>query len=192
MAGLSLQKGQSLSLTKAAPSMAHANVGLSWDVNKFAGSDFDLDASAILLDASGKVPSDAYFIFFNQPASPDGSVKSLGDNRTGAGEGDDETIQVDLADVPANIEKIEIVVSIYDAANRGQNFGGVENAAVRVYDADTSEEIARYDLTEDYSVETALVFGELYRHNGEWKFKAIGQGFADGLEGIAREYGVNV
>ena len=167
-------------------------VGLGWDVRTTTGTDFDLDASAIMVKADGKVVSDSHFIFFNNKTSPEGSVEHTGDNLTGAGEGDDESIKVDLVAVPAEVDKIVFPVSVYEAEQRSQNFGQVRNAFIRVVNQQGSTEIARYDLTEDASTETAMVFGELYRNGAEWKFRAIGQGYASGLNGIARDFGVNV
>ncbi|GAB2929001.1 MULTISPECIES: calcium homeostasis/redox stress adaptation protein [Streptomyces] len=190
--GVSLSKGGNVSLTKEAPGLTAVIVGLGWDIRTTTGTDFDLDASALLLDASGKVSSDANFVFFNNLKSPDGSVEHTGDNLTGEGEGDDEQIKVNLAAVPAEIEKIVFPVSIYDAENRQQSFGQVRNAFIRVVNQAGEAEIARYDLSEDASTETAMVFGELYRHGAEWKFRAIGQGYASGLRGIAQDFGVNV
>ncbi len=189
---VSLTKGGNVSLTKEAPGLTAINVGLGWDTNAFSGADFDLDASAILTGASGKVVSDAHFVFFNNLKSPDGSVSHTGDNLTGEGEGDDEMIQVNLAVVPAEVEKVVFPVSIYDADVRGQNFGMVRNAFIRVVNQANGSEIARYDLTEDASSETAMVFGELYRNGTEWKFRAVGQGYASGLRGIAQDFGVNL
>lgn len=190
--GVSLTKGGNVSLSKEAPGLTAINVGLGWDVNTFSGGEFDLDASAIMLGANGKVISDSHFVFFNNLKSPDGSVTHTGDNLTGEGDGDDEVIQVNLAGVPAEVEKIVFTVSIYDAETRGQNFGGVRNAFIRVVNQSGGAEIARYDLTEDASVETAMVFGEVYRHGAEWKFKAVGMGYASGLRGIAQDFGVSV
>ncbi|MBD8059647.1 TerD family protein [Cellulomonas sp. JH27-2] len=189
---VSLSKGGNVSLTKEAPGLTGVVVGLGWDVRTTTGADFDLDASAILLDAAGKVPSDAHFVFFNNLKSPEGSVEHLGDNLTGEGEGDDEQVKVDLSAVPAEVQKIVFPVSIYDADSRGQNFGQVRNAFIRVVNAAGGAEIARYDLSEDASTETAMVFGELYRNGAEWKFRAVGQGYASGLAGIARDFGVNL
>lgn len=189
---LSLTKGGNVSLTKLAPALTAVTVGLGWDVRTTTGADFDLDASALMCGTDGKVRSDAHFIFFNQLRSPDGSVEHTGDNLTGEGEGDDEAINVNLATVPADVDKIVFPVSIYDGPNRGQSFGQVTNAFIRVVDRSNNVELARYDLTEDASTETAMIFGELYRHGGEWKFRAVGQGYASGLAGIARDYGVNV
>ena len=174
---ISLQKGGNVSLSKEAPGMQKMLIGLGWDVRATDGADFDLDGSAFLLNASGKVRSDADFIFYN---------------RTGEGEGDDETIIVELNKVPADVEKIAVAVTIHDAAARGQNFGQVSSAFIRCVNQDNGTEIARFDLSEDASVETAMIFGEIYRHNGEWKFKAIGQGFKGGLGPLAKNYGVNI
>jgi tellurium resistance protein TerD len=189
---VSLAKGGNVSLTKMAPSLTAVSVGLGWDTRTTTGADFDLDASALLCGASGKVIDDGHFVFFNNLRSPDGSVEHTGDNLTGEGEGDDEVIKVNLASVPPAVEKVVFPVSIYDAPNRQQSFGQVINAFIRVVDQSNGAELARYDLTEDASTETAMIFGELYRHNGEWKFRAIGQGYASGLAGIAKDYGVNV
>ncbi|WP_072281344.1 TerD family protein [Rappaport israeli] len=189
---ISLQKGGNVSLSKEAPSMSKMIIGLGWDVRATDGADFDLDGSAFLLNESGKVRSDADFIFYNQSKSADGSVEHTGDNRTGEGDGDDEQIIIDLGKVPADVQKIAISVTIHDAEARGQNFGMVSSAFIRCINADGNSEIARFDLSEDASVETAMIFGEVYRHNGEWKFKAIGQGFKGGLGPLAKNYGVNV
>ena len=189
---ISLQKGGNVNLSKEAPTMKKMTIGLGWDVRVTDGAAFDLDASAFLLSASGKVRSDADFIFYNQNKSADGSVMHSGDNRTGEGEGDDEAINVDLAAVPADVEKIAVCVTIHDAEARGQNFGMVSSAYIRCVNADNNTEVARYDLSEDASVETAMIFGEIYRHSGDWKFKAIGQGFAGGLGPLAQSYGVNL
>ena len=189
---ISLQKGGNVSLSKEAPGLTKMLIGLGWDVRATDGADFDLDGSAFLLNASGKVRSDADFIFYNQPKSDNGAVAHQGDNRTGEGEGDDEVIEVDLATVPADVEKIAITVTIHDADTRKQNFGQVSSAFIRCVNADSNVEIARFDLSEDASVETAMIFGEIYRHNGEWKFKAIGQGFKGGLGALAQHFGVNV
>ena len=189
---ISLQKGGNINLSKEAPGMKKMTVGLGWDVRATDGAGFDLDASAFLLNSSGKVRSDTDFIFYNQPKSPDGSVQHGGDNRSGEGEGDDEQIFIDLDKVPADIEKISICVTIHDAEARRQNFGMVSRAYVRCMNAGPDIEVARFDLSEDASVETAMIFGEIYRHGGEWKFKAIGQGFAGGLGPLAKNFGVNV
>ncbi|MFA1539208.1 TerD family protein [Actinomadura monticuli] len=190
--GVSLAKGGNVSLTKAAPNLTAVTVGLGWDVRATTGADFDLDASALMLASTGKVMSDQHFVFFNNLKSPDGSVEHTGDNLTGEGEGDDESINVDLTAVPAECERIVFPVSIYDADNRHQSFGQVRNAFIRIVNRTDGNELARFDLTEDASTETAMVFGELYRHGGEWKFRAVGQGYASGLAGIAMDFGVNV
>ena len=190
--GVSLTKGGNVSLTKEAPNLTAVAVGLGWDVRTTTGTDFDLDASAIATGADKKVVSDQHFIFFNNMKSPDGSIEHLGDNRTGEGEGDDEVINVDLSAVPTTIESIFFPVSIYDGETRSQSFGQVRNAYIRVVDRANGTELARYDLSEDASTETAMVFGEVYRHGSDWKFHAVGQGYASGLAGIARDYGVNV
>ncbi|GAA2159959.1 TerD family protein [Actinomadura napierensis] len=190
--GVSLAKGGNVSLTKAAPNLTAVTVGLGWDVRATTGADFDLDASALLLAATGKVMSDQHFVFFNNLKSPDGSVEHTGDNLTGEGEGDDESINVDLTGVPQECDRIVFPVSIYDADNRQQNFGQVRNAFIRIVNRADGSELARFDLTEDASTETAMVFGELYRHGAEWKFRAVGQGYASGLAGIAMDFGVNV
>ncbi|MEW1551011.1 TerD family protein [Streptomyces tsukubensis] len=190
--GVSLSKGGNVSLTKAAPGLTAVTVGLGWDIRTTTGADFDLDASALLTNSEGKVAGDGNFVFFNNLKSPDGSVEHTGDNLTGEGEGDDEQIKVNLAAVPADVDKIVFPVSIYDAESRQQSFGQVRNAFIRVVNQADNNELARYDLTEDASTETAMVFGELYRHGAEWKFRAIGQGYASGLRGIAQDFGVNV
>lgn len=190
--GVSLSKGGNVSLSKEAPGLTAVLIGLGWDARSTTGADFDLDASAILCDSSGKVLSDAHFVFFNNLKSPDGSVEHTGDNTTGEGDGDDEALTVNLATVPPEVDKVVFPVSIYDAESRSQSFGQVRNAFIRVVNQAGGAEIARYDLSEDYSTETALVFGELYRHGGDWKFRAVGQGYASGLRGIAQDFGVNV
>jgi tellurium resistance protein TerD len=190
--GVSLSKGGNVSLSKEAPGLTAVTVGLGWDVRSTTGTDFDLDASAIAVKTDGKVVSDQHFIFFNNLKSPDGSIEHLGDNLTGAGEGDDEQVNVNLASVPTEIDKIVFPVSIYDADTRQQNFGQVRNAFIRVVNQSGGTEIARYDLSEDASTETAMVFGELYRAGTDWKFRAVGQGYASGLRGIASDFGVNV
>jgi|TARA_B110000902_G_scaffold69826_1_gene82726 tellurium resistance protein TerD len=190
--GVSLSKGGNVSLEKAAPGMIQMIVGLGWDTRSTDGEDFDLDASVFLLGANGKVIDDKSFIFYNNLKSVCGSIEHTGDNLTGEGEGDDESIKINLTAVPASVNKIAISVTIHDAESRGQNFGQVSNAFVRVVDEANGEEVIRYDLSEDYSIETAMNFSEIYRHNGEWKFKAIGQGFAGGLEPMAKEFGVNL
>ncbi len=188
--GVSLTKGGNVSLTKEAPGLSAVSVGLGWDVRTTTGSDFDLDASALMLDGAGKVLSNGHFVFFNNLRSPDGSVQHTGDNLTGEGEGDDETIRVNLSGVESTVQRVVFPVSIYDAEKRGQSFGQVRNAFIRVVNQADGNELARYDLTEDASTETAMVFGELYRSGEEWKFRAIGQGYASGLSGIAADFGV--
>ena len=189
---ISLQKGGNVNLSKEAPGMKKMLVGLGWNLRATDGDAFDLDGSVFLLGASGKVRSDADFVFYNQNKSSDGSVVHSGDNRTGEGEGDDESVTIELDKVPADVEKIAVCVTIHDGETKRQNFGMVSNAYVRCVDATTNVEVARYDLSEDASVETAMIFGEIYRHNGEWKFKAIGQGFKGGLGPMATNFGVNV
>ncbi|AOW93940.1 chemical-damaging agent resistance protein C [Rhodococcus sp. WMMA185] len=189
--GVSLTKGGNISLTKEAPGLTAVAVGLGWDLRTTTGQDFDLDASAIAVGADKKVVSPKHFVFYNNLESPEGAIKHTGDNLTGEGEGDDEVIKVDLTAVPANIESIVFPVAIYDADSRSQSFGQVSNAFIRVVNQADNSELARYDLSEDASTETAMVFGELYRHGSDWKFRAIGQGYASGLAGIARDYGVN-
>ncbi|NNH68437.1 TerD family protein [Nocardia uniformis] len=190
--GVSLSKGGNVSLTKAAPNLTAVAVGLGWDLRTTTGTDFDLDASAIALTPDKKVVSDGHFVFFNNLKSPEGSIEHAGDNRTGEGEGDDEVINIDLANTPPTIDSIVFPVSIYDAETRSQSFGQVRNAYIRVVDRANGAELARYDLTEDASTETAMVFGELYRNGAEWKFRATGQGYASGLTGIARDFGVTI
>ena len=187
---LSLSKGGNLSLTKEAPGMTKVLVGLGWDTRSTDGVDFDLDASAFLLKADGKVRADSDFIFYNQLKSVDGSVEHTGDNRTGEGDGDDEAIKVDLSKVPADIDKIAFTVTIHEAEVRKQNFGQVSNAFIRIVNQDNNSEVARYDLAEDASTETAMIFAELYRHGSEWKFRAVGQGFRGGLKPLAESYGL--
>ena len=190
--GVSLTKGGNVSLTKAAPGLTAVTVGLGWDARSTTGDAFDLDASVVLCGADGKVLSDQHFVFFNNLKSPDGSVEHLGDNLTGEGDGDDEMVKVNLAAVPAEVDKAVFIVSIYDAEGRSQSFGQVRNAFIRVVNQADNSELTRYDLTEDFSTETALIFGELYRSGAEWKFRAVGQGYASGLRGIAVDFGVNV
>ncbi|GIJ51633.1 chemical-damaging agent resistance protein C [Virgisporangium aliadipatigenens] len=187
-----LTKGGNVNLSKEAPGLTAVALGLGWDVRTTTGEDFDLDASAIVLGASGKAVSDQHFIFFNNLKSPDGAVEHAGDNRTGVGEGDDETIKVNLAGLGPDVDKVVFLASIYDADTRKQAFGQVRNAYIRVINQADNNELARYDLSEDYSTETALVFGELYRNGAEWKFRAVGQGYASGLAGVAGDYGVTV
>lgn len=189
---ISLQKGQKIDLTKTNPGLTKVLVGLGWDTNKYdGGADFDLDSAAFLLGDSGKVNSDADFVFYGNLKHVSGSVEHLGDNLTGAGDGDDEQIKVDLAAVPANVSKIDFTVTIYDSDARRQNFGQVSNAFIRIVNEATGEELLRFDLGEDFSIETAVVVAELYRNNGEWKFNAIGSGFSGGLAALCRNFGVN-
>lgn len=188
---ISLQKGQKIDLTKGNPGLSKIVVGLGWDTNKYSGrADFDLDASAFLLDINGRAGGIEDFIFYNNLLGGDGSVQHTGDNLTGEGEGDDEQIKVDLASVPSHVEKIAITVTIHDAIARGQNFGQVSNAYVRVVNEMNDQEVMRYDLGEDFSVETALVVCELYRHQGEWRFNAVGSGFSGGLAALCANYGL--
>ncbi|MGW6913539.1 TerD family protein [Kitasatospora sp. NPDC054939] len=189
---VSLSKGGNVSLTKEAPGLTAVSVGLGWDVRTTTGSEFDLDASAIVLNADGKVLSNSHFVFFNNTSTPDSTVVHTGDNRTGEGAGDDEAISVNLASLPAEAARITFPVSIYDAVARSQNFGQVRNAYIRVVNANGGTEIARYDLSEDAATETAMIFGELYRNGAEWKFRAVGQGYASGLAGIAQDFGVQI
>ncbi|GAB3215200.1 MAG: TerD family protein [Aeromonadaceae bacterium] len=190
--GVSLKKGGNVSLTKEAPTMKTAIAGLGWDMRVTDGSAFDLDASVFMVGADEKVISDASFIFFNNKTSPCGSVVHQGDNRTGEGAGDDETVALHFDKIPAEVQKLVFAVTIHEAEERKQNFGMVSNGYIRIVNADNNTEIARFDLSEDASTETAMNFGELYRHNAEWKFKAVGQGFAGGLSALAKQYGVNV
>jgi len=189
--GVSLSKGGNVSLSKTDPSLKKVQVGLGWDARSTDGQDFDLDASAFLLQANGKVAQDSDFIFYNNLRSSCGSVVHQGDNRTGAGDGDDETLLVDLSMVPANVDKVVFTVTIHDANTRRQNFGQVSNAFIRLVNAESKNEVTRYDLQEDSSTEIAMIFGELYRHNGEWKFRAVGQGFAGGLSALCGNFGIN-
>ena len=190
---VSLSKGQKVDLTKGNPGLSKIIVGLGWDTNKYDGGlDFDLDAAAFLLAANGKVASDSDFVFYGNLKHSSGGVEHMGDNLTGEGDGDDEQIKVNLAAVPASVDKIGFTVTIYEAESRKQNFGQVSNAYIRIVDETSNAELIRYDLGEDFSVETAVVVGELYRNNGEWKFNAIGSGFQGGLKALCQNYGVNV
>ena len=189
---ISLIKGQNISLSKTDSSLKNILVGVGWDARSTDGQDFDLDASVFMATENGKVPSDRHFIFYNQLVSLCGGVEHTGDNLTGDGDGDDESVIVRLDKVESNIKSLFITVTIHDAEARRQNFGQVSNAFVRIVNNDTSDEIVRFDLSEDYSTETAMVFGEIYRHNGEWKFRAIGQGYTGGLYSLCQQYGVNV
>ncbi|MBC9129966.1 TerD family protein [Frischella sp. Ac48] len=189
---VSLVKGGNVSLTKEAPTMTVAMVGLGWDARVTDGQAFDLDASLFMVSENDKVLSDSHFIFFNNKTSPCGSVEHQGDNLTGEGDGDDEQLKINLTQVPADVKKLVFSVTIYDAEKRKQNFGMVSNSFIRIFNNDTGVEIARFDLSEDASTETAMIFGELYRHGSEWKFKAVGQGFAGGLAAVAANYGVSI
>ena len=190
---VNLQKGQKVSLTKGNPGLKNVIVGLGWHINQFdTGADFDLDAAAFLLSDSGKAASSDDFVFYGNLKHASGSVQHMGDNLTGAGDGDDEQIRIDLSLVPASITKIAFTVTIYEAEARRQNFGQVNNAFIRIYKEDTGEELLRYDLGEDFSIETAAVFGELYKHGEEWKFNAIGSGFQGGLAALCANFGVEV
>jgi tellurium resistance protein TerD len=189
---VNLTKGGNVSLTKAAPGLTAVIVGLGWDARTTDGKPFDLDASAIVCNADGKVVSDGHFVFFNNLSSPDGAVQHSGDNLTGEGGGDDEQVKVNLSGLPAEAARVVFPVSIYEGDAAGQTFGQVRNAFIRVVNQADNSEIARYDLSEDASTETAMIFGELYRNNEEWKFRAVGQGYSAGLAGIARDFGVTV
>ncbi|MGH9157363.1 MAG: TerD family protein [Acidimicrobiales bacterium] len=189
--GVSLSKGGNVSLSKAEPGLRKILIGLGWDARATDGADFDLDASLFMLKPDGRVRSDSDFIFYNNLRSADGSVEHTGDNLTGEGEGDDEAIKVDLGKVPADVDKLSVSVTIHDAAARGQSFGQVSNAFIRVVNDERGNEIVRYDLSEDASTETAMVFGEVYRSGSEWKFRAVGQGYAGGLGPLAQSYGIN-
>ncbi|MFB8243614.1 TerD family protein [Streptomyces sp. NPDC001046] len=189
--GVTLAKGGNVSLSKAAPNLTHVMIGLGWDARSTTGAPFDLDASALMC-SGGRVLGDEWFVFYNQLKSPDGSVEHTGDNLTGEGDGDDESLLIDLAKVPPQCDKIVFPVSIHMADERGQAFGQVSNAFIRVVNQADGQELARYDLSEDASTETAMIFGEVYRYQGEWKFRAVGQGYASGLRGIALDFGVDV
>ena len=190
---INLFKGQKVDLTKNNPGLSRILVGLGWDVNKYdGGSAFDLDAAAFLLGTNGKVTSDADFVFYGNLKHNSGAVQHMGDNLTGLGEGDDEQVKIDLSKVPGNIDKITFTVTIYDAETRKQNFGQVSNSFIHIYDEANGKELIRYDLGEDFSIETAVVVGELYRQAGEWKFNAIGSGFSGGINALCQNFGVNV
>jgi tellurium resistance protein TerD len=189
---VSLSKGGNVSLSKEEPGLSKILIGLGWDTRATDGADFDLDASAFLLAAGDKVRGDDDFIFYNNLRSADGSVEHTGDNRTGEGDGDDEAVSVELTRLPAEVQKIAVAVTIHEGEARRQSFGMVSNAFIRIVNAATGREISRYDLAEDASTETAMIFGEVYRHGGEWKFRAVGQGYKGGLAPLARNYGVNV
>ena len=190
---INLTKGQKVDLTKGNPGLKSIMVGLGWDVNQFdTGADFDLDAAAFMLGQNGKCPTEKEFIFYGNLEHSSGAVKHMGDNLTGEGEGDDEQIKIDLTMVPPNVEKIAFTVTIYDSDVRRQNFGQVSNSFIRIVDDSNGQELIRYDLGEDFSIETAVVVGELYRHSGEWKFNAIGSGFQGGLAALCGHYGIEV
>jgi tellurium resistance protein TerD len=189
---ISLNKGGNVSLTKSAPALKSILIGLGWESRSSDGLDFDLDASAFLLGESGKVSGDHDFIFYNQLASSCQSIQHTGDNRTGAGDGDDEALKIELDKVPAAITRVVVCVTIHDAEARKQSFGQVSDAFMRIVNTDNDVEIVRFDLSEDYSTETAMIFGEVYRNNGEWKFKAVGQGYAGGLSAMCSQFGVSV
>lgn len=189
---VSLTKGGNVSLSRAAPGLRKILLGLGWDARTTAGADFDLDATAFLLGENGKVGSDEDFVFYRQLVSKCGSVEHTGDNRTGSGDGDDEVLKINLEKVPSSVVRVVICVTIEDAESRRQNFGQVSNAFMRVVNLDGDQELARFDLSEDYSTETAMIFGEIYRNGEEWKFKAVGQGYAGGLEAMCKQYGVSV
>lgn len=190
---INLSKGQKVDLTKGNPGLKKIVVGLGWDVNIFdSGYDFDLDASAFMCGKNGKCPTEAEFIFYSNTEHVSGSIEHTGDNRTGEGDGDDEQIRIDLSLVPSNIERIAFTVTIYDAEIRNQNFGQVSNSYIHIVDEHSGEELIRYDLGEDFSIETAIVVAEIYRHNGEWKFNAIGSGFQGGLAALCAHYGIDV
>jgi len=188
---ISLSKGQKIDLTKTNPGLVKVLVGLGWDTNKYdGGKAFDLDASVFCLNAAGKAASEKDFIFYNNLQNSNASIVHTGDNLTGEGDGDDEQLKLNLAGIPAEVEKVAFCITIHEAAERAQNFGQVTNAFVRIVNEDTGAELIRYDLGEDFSVETAVVVGELYRHSGEWKFNAIGSGYRDGLVGLCKDYGL--
>ncbi|WML60017.1 TerD family protein [Neobacillus sp. PS2-9] len=190
---VSLSKGQKVDLTKTNPGLTNVVVGLGWDTNKYdGGNDFDLDSSVFLLGENGKVTNETDFVFYNNPQGANGAVVHTGDNRTGAGDGDDEQVKINLTTVPANVQRIAFTITIHDADSRNQNFGQVSNSYARIFNEATGEELIRYDLGEDFSIETAIVVGELYRHNGEWKFSAIGSGYQGGLAALATDFGLSV
>lgn len=190
---INLSKGQKVDLTKGNPGLNNIMIGLGWDVNAFdSGAAFDLDAAAFMLTETGKCPTEKEFIFYGNLAHSSNSVKHMGDNLTGEGDGDDEQIQIDLSKIPANVTRVAFTVTIYDAESRRQNFGQVSNSFIRIVDESSNTELIRYDLGEDFSIETAVVVGELYRNNGEWKFNAIGSGFQGGLAALCNHYGIDV
>lgn len=190
---INLSKGQKVDLTKGNPGLKNIMVGLGWDVNAFdSGADFDLDAAAFMIGDNGKCPTEKEFIFYGNLEHSSGAIKHMGDNLTGEGEGDDEQIEVDLTKIPANVSKVAFTCTIYEAETRRQNFGQVSNAFIRIYNEENGEELVRYDLGEDFSIETAVVFGELYKNGNEWKFNAIGCGYQGGLAALCANYGVEV
>ncbi|MBP0726699.1 TerD family protein [Bacillus sp. RG28] len=190
---INLSKGQKVDLTKTNPGLTNIVVGLGWDTNKYdGGNDFDLDSSVFLLNGAGKCSSESDFIFYNNTTGANGAVEHTGDNRTGQGDGDDEQVKINLVNVPSSIEKIAFTITIHDAEARSQNFGQVNNSYVRILSETTGEELIRYDLGEDFSIETAVVVGELYRHSGEWKFNAIGSGYQGGLVSLVKDFGLDV
>ena len=190
---ISLFKGQKVDLTKNNPGLSKVLVGLGWDVNKYDGqAAFDLDTAAFVLAPNGKVSSDSDFVFYNNLKHSSGAIQHMGDNRTGIGEGDDEQIRVDLSKVPSSVDKIAFTVTIHEAEERRQNIGQVSNAYIRIMDESNGKELIRYDLGEDFSVETAVIAGELYRSGSEWKFNAVGSGFKGGLRALCQNFGVNV
>ncbi|MBT2656312.1 TerD family protein [Bacillus sp. ISL-18] len=190
---VSLSKGQKVDLTKTNPGLTSVVVGLGWDTNKYdGGNDFDLDSSVFLLGENGKVTNETDFIFYNNREGAGGAVVHTGDNRTGDGDGDDEQVKINLTAVPANIQRIAFTITIHDADSRNQNFGQVSNSYARIFNETTGEELIRYDLGEDFSIETAIVVGEIYRHNGEWKFSAIGSGYQGGLAALATDFGLSI
>jgi tellurium resistance protein TerD len=188
---VSLTKGGNVSLSKEAPGLKKIVLGLGWDPRKTDGKEFDLDAMVFLTNDGGKVRSDADFVFFNNKQSSDGSVVHGGDNRSGAGEGDDETIMIDLEKLPTDVQKVVATVVIYEGKERSQNFGMVDKAYIRVLNGDGGAEIARFDLSEDAGTVTAMIFGEVYRNGADWKFKATGQGYDGGFQALVQSYGVN-
>lgn len=190
---VSLSKGQKVDLTKTNPGLMNVVIGLGWDINKYdGGNDFDLDSSVFLLGENGKVSNETDFVFYNNPQGANGAVVHTGDNRSGAGEDDDEQIKINLTGLPANIQRIAFTITIHDAEGRNQNFGQVSDSYVRIFNETSGEELIRYDLGEDFSIETAIVVGELYRHNNEWKFNAIGSGYQGGLAALATDFGLRI
>lgn len=191
--GITLTKGQKVDLTKGNPGLKKLIIGLGWDLNRYDGGfDFDLDTAAFLLGDNGSVTSDLDFVFYNNLKHTSGGVQHLGDNRTGQGDGDDEQIMVDISKMPANISRVAFTVTIHDAQERRQNFGQVSNSYIRVINPENNEEMVKYELGEDFSIETAIVVGEIYKHNGEWKFNAAGSGFEGGLESLCKNFGINI